>query len=146
MKKQILILSALVIGGLWFTAYASASQGQNTTHVVYCQETGNGWKIVKGDDPSDNKNRVQVGTWDESQRGEKWNQKKASDEFLSKCPAPVEETCAAPNVVVNERCVPPVECPDGTTLVDYEDGASKQKPICKGEPTGCPYGDSIPVD
>lgn len=39
----------------------------------------------------------------------------------------------------------PKECPAGTTLVDYENG-DKQKPICKGEPTGCPYGDSIPLD
>lgn len=37
------------------------------------------------------------------------------------------------------------ECPAGTFLVTYEDN-DFQKPICKGEPTGCPYGDQIPVD
>jgi hypothetical protein len=41
--------------------------------------------------------------------------------------------------------VPPKECPAGTFLVSYENG-DQQKPICKGEPTGCPYGDQIPVD
>ncbi len=58
---------------------------------------------------------------------------------------PVTNDCAAPKVVVREKCVDAVECPSGTTLVDYKDGAEKQYPICKGEPTGCPYGDSIPL-
>lgn len=152
MKKRILALSVLVVVGLTGTAYASQDKvlplkdkGESTTHLVFCQETGNGWKIVKGDDPSDNKNRVQVGTWDEHARGEGWNAKKASDEFLSQCPKPVEETCASPKVVIKERCVTPVECPAGTTIVDYKDDY-RQDPICKGNPTGCPYGDSIPLD
>ena len=33
-------------------------------------------------------------------------------------------------------------CPAGT----YEIGREGNYPICKNEPTGCPYGDSIPVD
>lgn len=60
--------------------------------------------------------------------------------------APISETCPPPKEVVGERCIESQKCPDGTTLVDYEDGVYKQKPICKGNPTGCPYGDSIPVD
>lgn len=40
----------------------------------------------------------------------------------------------------------PITCPEGTYLIDYLDGDKMQEPICKGEPTGCPYGDSIPVD
>lgn len=35
------------------------------------------------------------------------------------------------------------ECPAGS----YDIGISKDgQPICKLEPTGCPYGDSIPMD
>lgn len=36
----------------------------------------------------------------------------------------------------------PEKCPAGSYEIDRtEDG----KPICKAEPTGCPYGDSIPL-
>lgn len=37
---------------------------------------------------------------------------------------------------------PDAECPAGSYPIDHKDGA----PICKAEPTGCPYGDSIPLD
>ena len=68
------------------TAYATQpAKGQSTTHLVYCQKTGNHWTITKGDNPSDNKNRTQVGTWNEHERGEGWNQARAEQEFLSKC-------------------------------------------------------------
>jgi len=33
-------------------------------------------------------------------------------------------------------------CPSGSYQIDVRDG----KPLCKLEPTGCPYGDSIPLD
>jgi len=37
----------------------------------------------------------------------------------------------------------PATCPAGS----YDIGISKDgSPICKLEPTGCPYGDSIPMD
>lgn len=37
----------------------------------------------------------------------------------------------------------PSQCPAGS----YDIGISKDgQPICKLEPTGCPYGDSIPMD
>lgn len=83
------IASSLV--GAAGTAYATnqSTKGQSTTHLVYCQQTGNHWTITKGDNPSDNKNRTQVGTWDEHTRGEGWNQKKATTEFLDKC-GPIE--------------------------------------------------------
>jgi hypothetical protein len=35
----------------------------------------------------------------------------------------------------------PKSCPAGT----YNIGTTNE-PVCKNEPTGCPYGDSIPVD
>lgn len=39
--------------------------------------------------------------------------------------------------------VQPPECPKGS----YSIGITKDnQPLCKLEPTGCPYGDSIPVD
>lgn len=47
-----------------------------------------------------------------------------------------EPTCPVPE---NEE--PPEECPDGTVNIGTE-----QEPICRDEPTGCPNGDSIPVD
>lgn len=34
------------------------------------------------------------------------------------------------------------QCPAGS----YRIGGTDSEPICKNEPTGCPYGDSIPVD
>ena len=34
-------------------------------------------------------------------------------------------------------------CPDGSYNIGTKDGVN---PICKLEPTGCPYGDSIPLD
>lgn len=33
-------------------------------------------------------------------------------------------------------------CPEGS----YEIGSKDEGPLCKLEPTGCPYGDSIPMD
>lgn len=39
----------------------------------------------------------------------------------------------------------PKPCENGWHLVEHENG-DLQKPICKGPPTGCPYGDSIPLD
>lgn len=35
------------------------------------------------------------------------------------------------------------KCPEGTTLQGYKDDTSAA--ICKINPTGCPYGDSIPL-
>lgn len=34
-------------------------------------------------------------------------------------------------------------CPDGSYNIGTKDGVN---PICKLEPTGCPYGDSIPME
>jgi len=37
---------------------------------------------------------------------------------------------------------PGVTCPEGSYVIDrLEDG----EPICKQQPTGCPYGDSVPL-
>lgn len=35
-----------------------------------------------------------------------------------------------------------VSCPTGTYQIGTDDSGN---PICKNEPTGCPYGDSIPL-
>lgn len=91
-------VAASSLAGTAGTAYATnqSTKGQSTTHLVYCQQTGNHWTITKGDNPSDNKNRTQVGTWNEHERGEGWNQKKAEAELLDKC-GPVEsETPSTP--------------------------------------------------
>lgn len=34
-------------------------------------------------------------------------------------------------------------CPPGSYLVDYK---APDRPICKLDPTGCPFGDSIPME
>ena len=48
---------------------------------------------------------------------------------------PVDRTSATSSEVAS--------CPDGSYLIGYDkDGVN---PICKLEPTGCPYGDSIPL-
>ncbi|MBC7764439.1 hypothetical protein H7Y29_01865 [Microbacteriaceae bacterium] len=101
-RVSAIVLGASVVAsslvGTAGTAYATnqSTKGQSTTHLVYCQQTGNHWTITKGDNPSDNKNRTQVGTWDEHERGEGWNQKKATTEFLDKC-GPIEsETPSSP--------------------------------------------------
>lgn len=39
--------------------------------------------------------------------------------------------------------VPVTSCPDGTYQIGFDDDS--QKPVCKNEPTGCVYGDSIPL-
>lgn len=36
-------------------------------------------------------------------------------------------------------------CPEGNYFIDFKDDDQSQ-PICKLIPTGCPYGDSIPMD
>ncbi len=94
--RAIILAVSVIVGSLVGpagTAYATnqSSKGQSTTHLVFCQKTGNHWTITKGDNPSDNKNRTQIGSWNEHERGEGWNQKKANTEFLSKC-GPVEST------------------------------------------------------
>ena len=94
---------SVVAGSLASTGTAHATRhsqnkGQSTSHLVYCQKTGNHWTVTKGDDPSDNKNRIQVGTWNEHERGEGWNQKKAEGEYLSKCCPPTEHTTPKPPV------------------------------------------------
>ena len=61
------------------------NQGQSTVHMVFCQKAGSKMIITKGSSSSDNKNRVQVGVWNEHERGEGWNQARAEQEFLSKC-------------------------------------------------------------
>lgn len=48
---------------------------------------------------------------------------------------PVERTSATSNVA---------SCPDGSYAIGYDtDGITA---ICKKEPTGCPFGDSIPIE
>jgi hypothetical protein len=81
-------------------------KGQSTTHLIFCQKTGNHWTITKGDNPSDNKNRTQVGTWNEHERGEGWNQKKAEAEFLKKC-APTTDTPVSSAIPGKGSVTPP---------------------------------------
>lgn len=38
----------------------------------------------------------------------------------------------------------PAPCPAGSYQIGYDENTNEL--ICKAEPTGCPYGDSIPVD
>lgn len=65
-------------------------------------------------------------------------------------PAPVVEEAVqtAPKQVTSAPKVeevkpqPAVQCPSGS----YRIGGTDQQPVCKNEPTGCPYGDSIPLD
>ncbi len=96
-RIRTIVLAVSVIAGSLVSiagpAYATTghNKGQSTTHLVFCQKTGNHWTITKGDNPSDNKNRTQVGTWNEHERGEGWNQAKAEAEFLNKC-GPIEST------------------------------------------------------
>lgn len=53
--------------------------------------------------------------------------------------------CDQPANAKNPHCVPKKDCPAGTYVIGYED-EEFQKPICKGEPTGCPYGENTPID
>ena len=72
------------------------NQGQSTVHMVFCQKAGSKMIITKGSSSSDNKNRVQVGVWNEHERGEGWNQARAEQEFLSKCRVSVPATPVTP--------------------------------------------------
>lgn len=38
---------------------------------------------------------------------------------------------------------PPTNCPSGSYQIAVDDQGN---PVCKQDPTGCPYGDSIPMD
>ena len=38
---------------------------------------------------------------------------------------------------------PPTNCPSGSYQIAIDDQGN---PVCKQDPTGCPYGDSIPMD
>lgn len=125
MKKRILILVALFVLFVAGSAVVSAAQPDGVgkdkepvIHTVFCQKTGDTWKIDKGDDNSANKNRIKVGTWDEHLRGD-WNDTKASDEFLSLCPK-VETPPEVPK--------DPAGCKIGR-VESYRDEA-KQDPIC----------------
>lgn len=44
----------------------------------------------------------------------------------------------------NEPISEPEKCPAGSYEIGYID-EDRKEPICKLEPTGCPYGDSIPL-
>lgn len=58
------------------------------------------------------------------------------------------------SVALNLAGVDPVErtnattvadpCPEGSYLIGYNKNG--EEPICKLEPTGCPFGDSVPLD
>lgn len=47
----------------------------------------------------------------------------------------------APLAISNAQTSEQQECPEGS----YNIGTSEE-PICKNEPTGCQYGDAIPMD
>lgn len=143
MKKQIIVLSLLVIAGLWFTAYASASQAKVNDKQVYCNQQGNSgtWKAqIANGQPNEHEYKLDgVFVHDQSDVTAAMDAK--CQELYGGQPS---VKCESPKVIFNERCVDPVPCPAGTTIVDYKD-ETKQEPICKDNPTGCPYGDSIPL-
>jgi len=47
------------------------------------------------------------------------------------------------NYRLNEAWADESLCPDGTTYVTSDKNG---EPLCKINPTGCPYGDSIPME
>lgn len=98
-RVSAIVLGVSVVAGslapvstVYATKGSDNGRGQSTSHLVFCQKTGNHWTVTKGDNPSDNKNRTQVGVWDEHERGEGWNQAKADQEFLNKCAPTVQDT------------------------------------------------------
>lgn len=55
-------------------------------------------------------------------------------------------TMAPPLKVANAETAPAsAPCPDGSYQIGW-DRYDDTKPVCKNVPTGCPYGDSIPLD
>lgn len=68
-------------------------------------------------------------------------------EAVNNYESPLPDPVSAPAVVAVQDQEPEQaetpECPEGS----YNIGVEKNgEPICKLEPTGCPYGDSIPMD
>jgi len=142
MKKNIIIAVLLVVGFLLISSTVSAHHNADHTQgppadvekkVLVCKYVGT---------PGENE-RLQTGQNPIEVAVNSINPKdpdsvKVGDEFADKQGRSV--------VVAIDGCLPPVkDCPAGTRLVGYEND-DKQKPVCKGEPTGCPYGDQIPVD
>lgn len=56
---------------------------------------------------------------------------------------PVEPTSAASEVYPTYTAPNNGGCPAGSYNIGTKDGVN---PICKLEPTGCPFGDSVPLD
>lgn len=52
---------------------------------------------------------------------------------------------AVHNVSATETYTGDATCPNGTYVIGYDKG-DEGVPICKQNPTGCPYADSIPAD
>lgn len=137
MKKQFLLVMAVLTLGLSGTVFATRNDEPEVAKPSICHpvngngELGNGWNLIS---PAQASSHIDESKYPD---GEYWKHESKDgrhDQYA------VNETCPS-----DQPYVPPKECPAGTTLVDYEND-DKQKPICKGEPTGCPYGDSIPVD
>lgn len=122
-------------------------------HPVYGKgETGNGWNIISPDKASahiDENVYPNAGYWKHETLDGRVDTYATAD---GKCPDREGPECPdgfyapAKGKEGDPECAPnPKECPAGTTIAGYKD-EQLQEPICKGEPTGCPYGDSIPVD
>ncbi len=149
MKKHLAILALLVLLFIAGTAVVSAAGNdkvQTADKQVYCNQEGNSgkWKAqIANGQPNEHEQKLD-GVFVHDQGDVTAAMDKACNDKYGT--PPVEETCPAPKFVYNEHCYTKVDCPTGTTLIDYKDPNTKQDPICKGNPTGCPYGDSIPVD
>lgn len=95
----------------------------------------------------DSRNQVETTMNPSSQQTTHTAPVNASNEAI---PAPVveEAVISTPKQVKSAPQVeqaqpqPAVQCPSGS----YRIGGTDQQPVCKSEPTGCPYGDSIPLD
>lgn len=140
MIKQILIKTGqflavalaipIILFGMVLTVSLANAAQPAPDKQVYCNKEGNSkWKAqISNGEPNEHEYKLD-GVFVQ-------NQSQVTEQMDTRCQELYGD---------DEEPVLPKECPAGTTLVDYENG-DKQKPICKGEPTGCPYGDSIPID
>jgi hypothetical protein len=126
----VLAIPVILYGMVFTLSIANAAQAKENI----CHATGsesNPWEAIS---INDNQNNHDDHEKDFPYNGPvKENGQPVNDKSIS------DAWCADNAPVVTPE--DPKTCPEGTVNIGTE-----QEPECRDEPTGCPYGDSIPVD
>ncbi len=133
MKKNILIVITLIVGFMLISSTVSADQPVEKPSICHPVngkgELGNGWNLIS---PAKASSHINEALYPD---GEYW--KHESKDGRHDIYSTDGKTCPTPDT-------PPVVvvCPVGSDEIGIDENGD---PICKAHPTGCPYGDSIPL-